>query len=1681
MADVRELLLVVKVLDDQLTNAKSNILAFAKQSGVAESEVEKINSALIASTKSTETFAKRSDRLKNSISILTKQAEQLKDAAENATDSDQIIRFRNEYDKTTSVLADLRKELSSIEESSKTTGSLLSKVGASLSQAFSRSNLGDLVSGGITTALGNLVSGGILGILDGIVGAVGKIGEFFSFSSQRAEEFEVSLANLSAITGATGSELDELAVAAQNYTVSVQGANNETAEIAVSASAAAESFTILGSAAPKLLENNEALIQISKNAQILATAAPELSLQAAIEATAGTLNNFNLITDDTQATIDASVLAVNTLAAAARVGSSGIDLVSQAMDKAGGVAKNANLTIGDTAAAIETLGINSSLRGAEGGNALRNVILKLQVEAEKAGREFGTFSEEIQLLADSQLTATETTERFGLENVTAVNTLINNVDTLHEYTAALNDASLAQLEGGEAATQAAKNADTAAQQNANLAVAYGRLGIVVGNTVAPALELFRDLMTRAVGAVTTFISVGLPAFWDRIVAAGRRVNAIVAAIGKGILAGVEIVRRYAVALGTILVGIALLNKELIISNALIIKNGIVQAATTARTIAANLATRAVALATAAYNVVLGVLTGALSLTTIAQTALNAVMALSPIGVIVVLVGGLIAGFIALYDSSETLRAGISGTFSALKNIVGNVIDALTDQIFGLKDVIVGLFTLDFDQVAAGAEQFKDGVVGQFTALGKGTAEAFNKGFAEKIGEDLQSGIDDLDITAPDLPELASDLRARIAEALADGNITEQQAVAFRKELQNKLAATKPPVITPTLAIPEIPGEGTEGTEGTGGGDPDPANLEGSVETIQKLQAELDELKAKLLTLDTASPEFKQTQAAIESISKRIDFLNGKPISPKANLSQAEKELERVFAEAQKLELKAEVLIAGGADSVAGIEILREQAIEALQGDEAFQQVGAEYQAALLQGLNDQFDAKIKAIQDKQAKEARDNAKKVGESIIDGVEDGIEAREGALEDAIRNNAQALNDTLLAIFGEGVDPVSAAEQFRALTGLNIEDFQTEGEKMEAAQRAIFESIQNQRIALLNALIGDTQSEISKVQTQIQVLENTIRLTGESPENSARLAALRKSEEELTEVQREAEAERSEIQIAQAERRTEKRDEEKEAEIEAVEEGLEAAGAVANQTQELVNAVFAAKLANVKEGSEEEKRILRQQFFFNRALSAIQAGINTAEAVTRVLGTPAAPILIPLIVATGFAQVAAILSASPPSFFHGSDNVSDDVPASAPGKKGRDSVPAVLGTKPVRIHPGERILTAKTNRHFTKEDFEVIKRRGLDPGIIAAAARMPGRMLRLFLGGGDPTASEVFLDGSLASIDAALNIVDRETDLSLANPNISFEDLVKKTISEAFSGSLPSGTFDFTPAEAEYFRRRSELAQEKAQTISKLENAQSRKARIEKQNELNLRRRSVLREDERIRKAEERLSEIIAIEKELRIEQKTKRADMLSQTRREEIVREVERSIRTNTEEAKKEEATITELRKEVEGIRTKETEVLAEVRKIVESSTVILRETAKKEKSKPREDIVGLPPTLEAVRAVVSPLQATISSERREILRTATEANLDALRGVSLSEENIRTFREQRVEEVSVSNPVKGIDETKLAQQIAEELYSMQWKDSAVPKKQLDAQVYGNLGVQNRLDTMIAKLEEIKRKK
>ena len=274
--------------------------------------------------------------------------------------------------------------------------------------------------------------------LAGLKNGLGQLGLAFGIGQIAREgataiiDFNQAVADLGAITGASGADLEFYKEQANEMGVGVEGG----------ASAVVEAYKLIGSAKPELLQNAEALNELTKSA-ILLSQASGMELPEAAKQLTDAMNQFGAGADEAGKFIDV-------LASGAKFGSAEIPQITEALLKFGAIAKSTNITIQESTGAIELLA-EKGLKGAEAGTKLRNVMLKLSapdalpteakeiieglgISFEDISDQSKPFSERLEALKPLLADNAGMVKVFGMENVVAGNIVLENTDRLKELT-----------------------------------------------------------------------------------------------------------------------------------------------------------------------------------------------------------------------------------------------------------------------------------------------------------------------------------------------------------------------------------------------------------------------------------------------------------------------------------------------------------------------------------------------------------------------------------------------------------------------------------------------------------------------------------------------------------------------------------------------------------------------------------------------------------------------------------------------------------------------------------------------------------------------------------------------------------------------------------------------------------------------------------------------------------------------------------------------------------------------------------------------------------------------------------------------------------------------------------------------------------------------------------------------
>jgi TP901 family phage tail tape measure protein len=450
----------------------------------------------------------------------------------------------------------------------------------------------------ITDAYSGLKSG--LGQIVGLTATVFAANSLMSYGSEllnlqtRVVAYQGALSELSAITGVTGEGLKGLEDRAANLST-ITLASGEI--ITNTSTDILNAFKLVGSAKPELLKSAEGMEAFTKEALIFAKAS-KTSVNEAVNSLSTTLEQF-------QAPASDASRYMNAMAAGAKEGSVEIDQTANAVQKFGAVVKPMNVSIEESIALVQVLG-KTFKTGEEAGTALRNVLGKIQapenlskealagldrygVSLKKLQDPTSSLSDKLTELSKIQKDAGVMGKVFGDENIVAGRVILSNIPKFNDLTKAVTGTS-------EAYKQAAIMSDNLGSDVDNLKNTAGQFATELANKAAPTMRAFTQSLTEGVKWIK--------ANWENLMTFGK---AIIYATGVVIsyIATVKAVALYQ---------------------------------------------RAAAIATAAYEAVVLVMTNGLAAAAVAQRALNFVMSINPIGAVIALVSSLVAAY-NLFSSS----------------------------------------------------------------------------------------------------------------------------------------------------------------------------------------------------------------------------------------------------------------------------------------------------------------------------------------------------------------------------------------------------------------------------------------------------------------------------------------------------------------------------------------------------------------------------------------------------------------------------------------------------------------------------------------------------------------------------------------------------------------------------------------------------------------------------------------------------------------------------------------------------------------------------------------------------------------------------------------------------------------------------------------------------------------------
>lgn len=380
---------------------------------------------------------------------------------------------------------------------------ITSLVPAGASAATALSSLGTAAM----TALGPI------GLITAAIAAIAGVG---IASISAVEDFDASLRSLSALTGVTGQTLNEVG----------EGAIELSNKFGVASKDIVGSMEKIGSQAPQLLGDMDALNKVTEAAIVLKKAAGNISMEEASAAVTTVMNQMGVSAEH-------ATDIINTLAAGSQKGAADINYLNQAIAKSGSQASAAGMGYNQLVGAIET--IAPKFASAEvAGTALNTLLVRLQTQGEsKFNPAVVGMEQALDNLAAANLSAEDKVKLFGQSALLAGNTLIESRKAYQDMTDAVTGTNTAyeQMEtrsGGLATTwEKLKNTWNnfliIIGQSAPIQAVIGALGLMMKavsllvNGLSGLVKIF-NTVTSIIGALMEKLwTNGFKPWWDNIV------------------------------------------------------------------------------------------------------------------------------------------------------------------------------------------------------------------------------------------------------------------------------------------------------------------------------------------------------------------------------------------------------------------------------------------------------------------------------------------------------------------------------------------------------------------------------------------------------------------------------------------------------------------------------------------------------------------------------------------------------------------------------------------------------------------------------------------------------------------------------------------------------------------------------------------------------------------------------------------------------------------------------------------------------------------------------------------------------------------------------------------------------------------------------------------------------------
>lgn len=391
--------------------------------------------------------------IKNDINSIDLEVKRLqRDIKDMTRDSEEYNRTMQKIQHLKGILREHRNEIRGVTEETKKSTISVGK----LVDGFNR-------FGGIIVT--------VIGFLTGVTLALR------SFRDER-NKLEESQAGLKALTGLDDDSIAWLTRQAKQLSTTM---TKEGLRVRQSSSEILDAYMLVGSAKPELLGNKEALAAVTEEAMRLQAAAKDIKLSEAVDALTLSLNQYG-------AAADQAGRFANVLTAGSKEGAANIASQARTIRNSGVAAASANVSIEQTVGLIETLA-EKGIKDEVAGTGLKKFFLVLQTGADETNPKIVGLNQALDNLAAKNMGAKAIKDMFGEEGYNVASVIMQDIDKVKQYTAAVTDTNIAY-------EQAAINSSTAAAALDQARNKMKLAAIELGEKLNPAFTVSTNLATN---------------------------------------------------------------------------------------------------------------------------------------------------------------------------------------------------------------------------------------------------------------------------------------------------------------------------------------------------------------------------------------------------------------------------------------------------------------------------------------------------------------------------------------------------------------------------------------------------------------------------------------------------------------------------------------------------------------------------------------------------------------------------------------------------------------------------------------------------------------------------------------------------------------------------------------------------------------------------------------------------------------------------------------------------------------------------------------------------------------------------------------------------------------------------------------------------------------------------------